>query len=171
MKKHLHDYLRGKQYSGIYLIGTGFLTATIGALPFLFALDAFFQGLQAALLPFSIVEFGRGAMQWGFVVRNRARLSALLWEAPRQFYEQEQRRIAAERKFNYRLRFLTLVILACGLGFALLGSVGNLGPFTTGTGVGLSLQTALLLVNDLFAGMRQGIYAYFLQRFSGGSGD
>ena len=88
-----------------------------------------------------------------------------LAKQPREAAETEERRME-QVMLNFRkYQKVEMLLFLLGFAFVVGGAFGNMGDFTLGTGVGLTIQAAFTLVFDLFAAYRGGFYQHELKMF------
>lgn len=160
--RHLREHLEGEHKSARFLIFTGILTAIAASVLFSFFSLPYGKSLLLSALPFSYLQIMRGGIQYFRTARLKESLTGLARNASRTYYEEEKVRTGnLSRQLNFFMAAET-GFLILGLVLVLLASLGNLGYSTLGIGIGCLVQSALLLVNDLFASLRLGIYRHFL---------
>ena len=148
MEERLHTYLLG------------------GALPLATLPTPFWRGFSVAVLALALIEFWSG---WQFANRYRdlqERLPALLARHPARYRAEELERCGRLEQQYARQRTVVLLFLVLGITLALLGGVVQARPLTMGMGYGLCLQGAILLVLDLAAQWRNGIYYQQVDHFN-----
>ncbi len=166
MKERLHSYLLGERKAGrAYLLFAVAATAA-GILLLLTVPGPFWQGVSTAVLAIALIEYWAG---WQFLSRYRrlrGRLPDLLENRPTRYRDEELQRCEALEQRYARQRSVVILFIVLGISLALLGGVVHPRPLTMGMGYGLCLQGAVLLVLDLAAQWRNGIYYQQVDHFN-----
>lgn len=166
MEERLHTFLLGERRAGrTYLLLAG--AAIIGGiLPMVVLPTPFWQGFSVAVLALALIELWSG---WQFVNRYRdlqERLPSLLAKHPARYRAEELQRCERLEQQYARQRAVVILFIVLGITLALLGGVAESRPLTMGMGYGLCLQGAILLVLDLGAQWRNGIYYQQVDHFN-----
>lgn len=166
MKERLHSYLLGERKAGrTYLLFAAAATVA-GVVPLITVPTPFWQGVSTAVLAIALIEYWAG---WQFLRRYRRlqeRLPALLENQPTRYRDEELRRCEVLEQRYARQRSVVILFIVLGISLALLGGVVHPRPLTMGMGYGLCLQGAVLLVLDLAAQWRNGIYYQQVDHFN-----
>lgn len=165
-ERHLYSYLRGQRQTGWGLTAACAVAALLNALALWLDPGLFSFGLAAASLPVAGVQGWLGLSLLRSVAIWRRKLPELLQSDPLAFKRLETDRTDRDLHNLQQRRNGMLTLWLLGLALALIGSVGEKGPFPLGSGIGLALQSAILLMIDLFSGLRLGLYRHFLQKES-----
>ena len=163
MKNRLEKHLRAERKDAFKIMLFGASATAIGIVLAWTKISSFTQGFGAALSILSLLPLWSGIHLLGEVRRLKPYLPGLLASHPARFRSEEIDRCDRnERHFNRQRNFLIL-FLFMGIILALLGGVLQQSPFTMGTGFGLCLESAVLLVFDLAAQWRNTLYRQRLE--------
>ena len=161
-QNRLQEYLKGERASAIALLLIGILSAAIAFFMNLFLEADLGQGLMISIFCLSALQLLRGGIQFRQAQQLSPELPFLLNTHPHEFYQKEDARTEKQaRKLNGFILAET-IILALGISMALWGSIGQENSFSVGLGVGCMVQSALLIVHDIYANLRLGLYRDFL---------
>ena len=159
MNHQERDYLSGERNTGLFLLCWGALSGT--AIYILDQLPAgtFEEGLCASFFPLALLQLVKGGLM--FFNWHRLRPD---FEGGSRSKSAERPRIEKAAQINQFERILEFVLIAVGMGFALLGSIGNWSEYYLSMGIGMMVQAALLFAANLFTGFRLSIYQHYLER-------
>lgn len=165
MENMMRAYFQSEKNGGVFLLVWGIIASTAGC--YLFScVDGFLEkGIAYPLVAIAMIHLVTGGIIY---FRTDAQLRALLKGlelTPREMLAEEIPRMQTVMAKFERFKMVELTLVFLGLIFAIGGSLGGFGQFMFGTGVGLSLQSAISLIFDLFAAQRGGFYLHELNKF------
>jgi hypothetical protein len=151
----MQHYFAAEKAEGLFFMCVG--VATLGAgLAFWFR-RAFLRGVACPLVAIALIQLLVGGTVYGRTDGQVTALEHQLQTEPRQYRAEElQRMDIVNRNFD-RYRNIEMGLLASGI--ALLAAAWwRRRPTLSGVGLGLALQSALMLVLDFFAEARADLY-------------
>jgi len=165
MEDRLSYYLLGERKTGRLYLFFAVITMLAGIAVFQTLFAPFWRGLSIAILAIALIEYW---VSWQFLQRYRrlkTTLPAMLKTNPTRYRSEEMERCEQLEQHYGRQRGIVILFIVLGMTLALLGGVVQARPLTMGMGFGLCLQGAILLVLDLAAQWRHGIYAQQVEHF------
>lgn len=123
------------------------------------------KGMLFPCLIFGVVLLWLGF--FGFL-NNRKRLREArhsFENQPENWVEKELVRMQLRAKSVKKFQSMDMLLFILGFALICSGAFGVLGSFALGTGVGLTAQTAFVLVFNLISGYLGGLYEYELTRY------
>ena len=162
LQDEMHQYLRKEMRGGFVLMAMGAPAVALGG--GLLAQDrALWRGFAYPVLIIGALEFAGGLLFSARTPRQVRKLERDFAEAPIATRDAELRRM---RRINLQftlIEALEVTLLTGGIGLAAVGGVTR-NETLTGVGLGLALESAGLLVFDVFAGQRATQYRHSLER-------
>ncbi|MEM1327472.1 MAG: hypothetical protein AAGI23_16035 [Bacteroidota bacterium] len=165
MKENIEAYHIAEKQEALFMIIWGGLWLIVGVVMLLQAEEALYVGIAYSIIPLCGLQFVGGWRNMIAYTRRYRQIVEMLKQEEKKMGELEKIRIL---NIQIRLRFYRLaeqILFGLGFLFLLLGGLGGWSVFLTGSGIGLLLMSAVLLVQDLFAEWRSGIYLSELQSF------
>jgi len=165
MEMHIQAYFKKEKEGALLFILVASITilGSLGAL-YYFPFSLLVRGAAAALIAIGLLQLGVGLT---VLLRTKKQTKLLLQQLSQQtsqFYTEEISRMDKVMANFKIIRKVELILILMGLVFALMGSLGNMGHFIIGTGLGLCVQSVCSLLIDLSAEWRAGLYLYHLQK-------
>ncbi|MEO1626461.1 MAG: hypothetical protein AAFV25_14995 [Bacteroidota bacterium] len=160
----LHSHFRSEKQAGLLFLAIGAAALLLLAIAWNMDLGALWSGLAPPVAFISLIQLTTGAFLY---LRSDAQLGRLqeLYRQDRQaFMAQEGKRLSRVNRNFRTYRTIELCLFFLGLFVFFMGTMGQWGDFSTGLGMGLAIQTAILLVLDLFAGWRSDLYEAQVRR-------
>ena len=164
MERELRTYFKAEKQESLLFLGLGLLALLIG-LGFVFcAEDARWRGMALPLMGIACIQLIVGGTVFFRTDRQVQELLTLLHSKPKDYQQIELQRMEKVNA-NFKIyRNVELLLLLLGLVFCFMGALGNWGKFILGSGIGLALQSGIMLVLDLFAEWRAGLYTHKVRR-------
>ncbi len=164
MEQHLRQYFKAEKEGAIIFMMAGF-SAIVGSILFwTFFPHIIVKGIAVSAGLIALVQLGVGASVYFKTNKQVNQLLTQFKSKPSEFYKSETHRMEAVMSSFKTIRKVEMGIFVLGIVLALAGSVGELGWFMTGTGVGLCVQSAVSLLLDLSAEWRSGMYLHHLKK-------
>jgi len=164
MEKHLRQYFKAEKEGAIIFMMAGF-SAIVGSILFwTFFPHVIVKGIAVSAGLIALVQLGVGASVYFKTNKQVHQLLNQFKSKPSEFYKTETNRMEVVMANFKTIRKVEMGVFVLGIILALAGSIGELGWFTTGTGVGLCLQSAVSLLLDLSAEWRGGLYLHHLKK-------
>ena len=165
MEIHIQAYFKKEKEGALLFILVGSI-AILGSLTALYFFPSSFlvRGAATALIAIGLLQVGLGLNIFLRTDKQSKNLLQQLSKNPIQYYSEETNRMDKVMSNFKIIRKVELVLILLGLVFALMGSLGQMGHFIIGTGLGLCVQSVCSLLIDLSAEWRAGLYFYHLQK-------
>lgn len=165
MEIHIQAYFKKEKEGALLFILVGSI-AILGSLTalYFFPFSFLVRGTAAALIAIGLFQVVLGLNVFLRTDKQTKNLLQQLSQQPSQYYSEETSRIDKVMANFKIIRKVELVLILLGLVFALMGSLGHMGHFIIGTGLGLCVQSVCSLLIDLSAEWRAGLYLYHLQK-------
>ncbi len=153
----LERYFAGEKAESLLFVGVGLVAIVIAALCWTVLKRPLTSGLAWPLLVVGLIQVGVGGGVYLRTDRQVAELQALLARDPAAYVAAEGPRMAAVMRNFVLYRYTEIALLVIGLGLSLWGwRAGH--AFWLGVGIGLALQSGLMLVADGYAEARGRTY-------------
>ena len=163
MNQPLLSYFKQEKIESITFLGLGFLTLLIASSTWLLLVDSFYQGMAIPLAIMGMIELIMGIIGYSRSDRQFALLLDKIQQDPSAFVKQErQRMMRVIRNFDL-FRWTGLTLCFVGIGMLLASLIAPEAAFWTGLGLGLFLQSAILLTLDILAKKRAGKYYAWIE--------
>ncbi len=157
MEHIIKSYKSLQRLSKIYFV-FGSIASLIGLLLFVFEQDPMVDGISLPFLLIGIIQMG-GAFRDYFSVDDRLRMFAKEKKIPEaELYDREIEYARSITKRSRESRRAKNGLFFFGFGWCLLGTLGRWGAYSIGTGLGLSLQSAFLLIFNLLKEYQLGLF-------------
>ncbi|MCO6491219.1 MAG: hypothetical protein J5I98_22575 [Phaeodactylibacter sp.] len=167
MEKRFDEYLRGERRTGLFLAGWGVLSAAAVVVGYSRWPGGLMEALAFAVVSVSLVQIWAGGRRLAQARRLRRELHPIVEIAPPSFAAQEIPRLEKRERSALRRRFIEQALFVMGMCFALAGGFRLSGEFWLGTGMGLCVQMAVLLVATLTSQWRDAVYRNEIERERG----
>lgn len=164
MESRLRTYFAEEKKESLLFMALG-LVMTMAGLACIFYMEGLqWKGAAFPLLVIAGIQLVVGATVYFRTDGQVSRLVEELQNNPSDFYDKEIDRMEVVNRNFKNYRTIEFLLFLLGFFFALMGSLGKWGAFTTGLGAGLALQSAIMMALDLFAEFRAGTYSHFLKK-------
>ena len=120
--------------------------------------DIFWRAMSFSVLPLSFIQLLTGIRNLIFVNRKKSNFLSTLKEDFKEGVEKEKLRILNSQIRLRVYRVIEQILFFIGFLFMFIGGVLGLSVFLAGSGIGIMLQAAVLLIQDLFAEWRTSLY-------------
>jgi hypothetical protein len=157
MEEHLIPYFAAEKQESLLFMLAG--VAAVGVSIWLFVTGSRYKGMAYPLIAVAAIQFVVGGTVYFRTDSQVAALQARFQQAPAEFKAEETQRMDVVVK-NFKIyKWIEIALLAAGiaLAFALRGK-----DLWYAVGLGLIIQSSLMLVLDLFAEKRAGDYLRFI---------
>ena len=165
-ERHLFQYFKAEKTNAIYMMGIGMVSILSSIFFTLIWSGLFWKGLALSLSLIGLMQLCLGFI---FFLRNGSQVEKLkgaLAYTPQKVILEESLRMKKLSKNLTILRNLETGFVFIGMILCFLWMSNFLGEFSFGTGVGLIIQSALLLVIHILGEWRADIYAHHLHQVS-----
>lgn len=166
MERVLRQYLAAEKQAGLLFLAIGVIALSVGLLSIFSFQTMVWKGMASALIPIALLQLTVGSTIYFRTNKQLSNLLDQLAKNPNLFVREELERM---NKINAQFKIyrnVELLLFLLGFVFVLMGGLANWGMLTLGIGIGLSSQCALMLILDLFAEFRAGMYTHQLESFS-----
>ncbi|MCB9049412.1 MAG: hypothetical protein H6556_08280 [Lewinellaceae bacterium] len=167
MERRFHAYLWGERCTGLFLAGWAVLSASAAGLAYHYWPGKLLQAMLMVVCLLSLVQLRAGVRRLWQARRLKKALHPIVEIAPPSFAAQEIPRLEDREQVAMRRRFLEQALFVMGLCFALAGGFRVSGDFLLGTGIGLCIQMAVLLIVTLTSQWRDSVYRNEVERERG----
>ncbi len=153
-KLYINSYWKAERHESLFLIGWGILSVVVGIVLLLrYSNEPFTQGFSYVIMPMGAIFCLSGVIA---LVRHTLRAMKNMDQS--DLVAQEQSR--AKRLLHYLGNWRTLdqLLFLVGFGMMLLGGLFDFGVFMAGSGIGLTIQSVVLFIKDLWALWRTSLY-------------
>jgi hypothetical protein len=159
----IEKYFNAEKAESLLFIGFGIFAIILSVYFFFFIKDTFWKGLAIPLVFFSLIQIVIGATIFTRSPKDNLRVENILKFVPHKIESEEIPRMEKVMKnFVYYHYFEIAMIF---IGIILMYTLSNYG-FLKGFGLGLFIQSTVLLSLDFFAERRGHIYLEYLNQLS-----
>ena len=167
MERRFNAYLRSERWMALFSIGWGALSAVAAGWAYRHWQGELFWALLFTIFLLSLVQVWAGIRRLLKARSLRNELHSIVEIAPPTFAALELPRLDKRELSFVRRRFIEQALFVMGLCFALAGSFGISGQSLLGTGIGLCVQMAVLLIITLTSQWRDSLYRNEIERERG----
>ncbi|MEM8526225.1 MAG: hypothetical protein AAGG68_16410 [Bacteroidota bacterium] len=158
LDRNIINFYRAERKEAVFMLFWGFLATGVVIWVLFWVEEIFWRGMAFSALPLSSIQLLTGVRNLIFVNRKRSDILTNMGEDVKKAIEAEKLRILNSQIRLRVYRIIEQVLFCLGFLFMLLGGIVGLSVFLAGSGIGIMLQAAILLVQDLFAEWRTGLY-------------
>ncbi len=152
--RYIVDYFKGEKQESFIFIAAGLLAMAMAYYGFMVADDVLYFGAAVPLAGIGLIELIVGG---SIASKTNSQIKALLEKcesSPSTFKSDELARMEDVMK-NFKIyRTIEQVLFIAGLIFLVLGLTDQISRYMAGVGIGLMLQSSVMLFLDLFAELR-----------------
>lgn len=157
MEEHLLPYFAAEKQESLLFMLVG--AAAVAVSVWLFVTGSRYKGMAYPLVAVAAIQFVVGGTVYFRTDRQVSELQVQFQHAPAAFKAEETKRMAVVVK-NFKIyKWIEIALLAAGIALVL-ALRGN--DLWYAVGIGLIIQSALMLVLDLFAEKRAEEYLSFI---------
>ncbi len=158
MTAQMEDYLEAERAESRLFVGLGVLSVAGGAVALAASDRPALHGASLPVMGVGLIQLLVGGSVWWRTEQQMAALRAQIQTAPGQYVADETRRMQGVNDNFVIYRWTELSLLGAGLAAGATGYALD-EDFVTGLGLGLALQSAIMLGLDYFAEKRGHAYA------------
>jgi hypothetical protein len=158
MTARMEDYLRAERGESRLFVGLGVLSVAGGAVALATSDRPALRGASLPLMGVGLIQLVVGGSVWWRTEGQMATLREQIRTAPGQYVADETQRMRAVNDSFVIYRWTELSLLGAGLAAGATGYALD-EEFVAGLGLGLALQSAIMLGLDYFAEKRGHAYA------------
>jgi hypothetical protein len=165
VKENIDAYHIAEKQEALFMIGWGGVWVAMSIVALLYAQDELYVGIAYSIIPLGVLQLIGGLRNLFSYSSRYSSLIELLKTDWRKAAEVEKLRVL---NIQIRIRFYKIgeqTLFVVGLLLLLIGGIGGWRVFLVGSGIGLLLMSAVLMIQDLFSAWRSGIYLSELQSF------
>ncbi len=167
--RYIVEYFKGEKQESFIFIAAGLVAMALAYYGFMIADDTLYFGAAVPLAGIGLIELIVGG---SIATKTNEQIKALLEtreSSPSTFKSYELSRMEDVMK-NFRIyRTIEQVFFIVGLLFMVLGLTDRISRYMAGVGIGLMLQSSVMLFLDLFAELRGKEYIRRLSKEHFGS--
>lgn len=164
MESKFNGYLRGERWTAMFLICWALLTSGLAALGYGHWHGNLFRALAFTVGLLSTVQAWAGARKLMQANRLQRELRSIVRIAPPSFAAQEIPRLDKRVQMAQQRRLIEQALFIMGMCFTLAGILRFSGRFLLGAGIGLCVQSAVLLLVTLTGQWRDALYRNEVER-------
>jgi len=168
MNQPLRAYFRQEKNENMAYLSLGSFSMLIAMLVWIFVSDSFIEGMA---IPLAVMGCIKLLVGWVSYTRDKQRFVDMLdtiQQNPADFVKQERQRMLRVIH-NYDLyRWTGIILCLTGIGMSALSLLAKDTSFWAGLGIGLFVQSAILLLLDLIAEKRAGRYVAWIEEMKNG---
>ena len=148
------DYFKGEKQESFIFIAAGLVATALAYYGFMVADDVIYFGAAVPLAGIGLIELIVGISIAGKTNKQIKDLLEVRESSPSTFNADELLRMEDVMK-NFKIyRTIEQVLFIAGLIFMVLGLTDKISKYMAGVGIGLMLQSSVMLFLDLFAELR-----------------
>ncbi len=167
MERRFDLYIWGERATALFLMGWGLLSAAAAAWAYACWPGKMLWALLLTVCLLSLLQVYAGIRRLLQARLLKRELHPIVEIAPPSFAAQELPRIDKREQSAMRRRFIEQALFILGMCFALAGGLRLSGQFLLGTGLGLCVQSAVLLIITLTSQWRDAVYRNEIEREKG----
>jgi hypothetical protein len=156
----IHSYFQAEKSESLLFLAVG-IVALLAGIFFLLRGSNFQKGMSYPLMTIALIQIVVGASVYFRTDAQVARLLALYRSDPAEYRAQELPRMEKVNRSFDVYKIIESGLVAAGI-FLMLYFRGRSAVWM-GAGLGLSLQSALMLILDFFAESRADVYSKFIK--------
>lgn len=152
--RYIVDYFKGEKQESFIFISAGLVAIAMAYYGFIVAEDMLYFGAAVPLAGIGLIELIVGVSIASKTNKQIKELLEMRESSPSTFKSDEIQRMEGVMK-NFKIfRTIEQVLFIVGLLFMILGLADKLSRYWAGVGIGLMLQSSVMLFLDLFAELR-----------------
>ena len=156
--RYIVDYFKGEKQESFIFISAGLVAMVLAYYGFMVADDMVYFGAAVPLAGIGLIELIVGGSIASKTDKQIKELLEIRESSPDTFKSDELTRMEASMK-NFRIyRTIEQVLFITGLILMVLGLTDRISRYLAGVGIGLMLQSSVMLFLDLFAELRAKEY-------------
>lgn len=167
MESRFNAYLMGERLTGLFLILWALATSGLAAWGYGHWPGDLFRALALTVCLLSILQVWAGARRLKLATQLKQELQSIVELAPPSFAAQELPRLDKRLQSAQGRRLIEQALFILGLCFTLAGGLRFSSQFVLGTGMGLCIQSAILLLVTLTGQWRDALYRNEIERERG----
>jgi hypothetical protein len=149
--KFVSDYFNAEKFESIFFISAGIIATLIGLYFWFWIKESYFKGMAIALFFIALIQLVVGGTVYVRSPKDIIRVNEMIQNTPEKIQTEEIPRMVSVMK-NFQLyRYIEIALICVGV-FLFIYFSKHL--FWKGLGLGLAIQSALMLVLDFFAEKR-----------------
>ncbi len=158
MVRQMEDYLGAERTESKLFVGVGALSLLGGAVALAATDSPMLQGASLPVMGVGLIQLAVGGSVWWRTEAQMGALRTAILTTPGQYVADETRRMKQVNDNFVIYRWTELSLLGAGVAMGATGHALD-EDFVTGLGLGLAVQSALMLGLDYFAERRGHTYA------------
>ena len=161
MKQQFLSYYQSeRQNAGMRILASLAMIVLVGIGYYFYPLDVV-KGVAAAVIPLGFFQMVRGVVKFK---KANQRYKNVANSIQKSYLQTEIERLNSEMPSFKLHRNIEIILIVSGIVLVLLGGIGKLGLFMLGTGIGLSLHSAISLYLELIAEWYAGLFVNRIQK-------
>lgn len=165
LNEAIAQHFLSEKKSGLALVILSVLALSVVVLILSFHLGKFELGVVFPTATIAFLQFFFGAKLYYQSKRQSQFLKKEMTGSPKKAISAEQARVEKAMGKLDKSKQILMLLFVLGFAFVIGGAFCNMGDFTLGTGIGLTVQSALTMVCELLTAYRTGFYLHELRVF------
>jgi len=158
LERNIINFYKSERKEAIFMLLWGAMTTGLVVWVLFWIEEIFWRGMGFSILPLSFIQLLTGVRNLIFVNRKKSNFLITIKEDFKKAVKEEKLRILNSQIRLRVYRVIEQILFFLGFFFMFLGGVFGLSVFLAGSGIGIMLQIAVLLIQDLFAEWRTSLY-------------
>lgn len=158
LERNIINFYKAERKEAVFMLLWGTITTSIVVGVLFFTEEIFWKAMGFSALPLSFIQLLTGVRNLFFVNRKKSNFLSVVKEDFKKAVKNEKLRILNSQIRLRVYRVIEQILFFIGFLFMFLGGVLGLSVFLAGSGIGIMLQAAVLLIQDLFAEWRTSLY-------------
>ncbi|MEL6718037.1 MAG: hypothetical protein AAFP82_04920 [Bacteroidota bacterium] len=158
LERNIINFYRAERKEALFMLLWGVIVTGITIWALFQIEEIFWRGMSFSVLPLSFIQLLTGVRNLLFANRKKSNIvNGIKTETEKAIDTEKIRTLNSQIRLRI-YRVIEQILFCLGFLFMLIGGVFSLSVFLAGSGIGIMLQTAVLLIQDLFAEWRTSLY-------------
>jgi len=158
LERNIINFYKAERKEAVFMLLWGIIITSLVVGILFWTEEVFWKAMGFSVLPLSFIQLLTGIRNLLFVNRKKINFLSVMKEDFKKAVENEKLRILNSQIRLRIYRIIEQILFFIGFLFMFLGGVLGLSVFLAGSGIGIMLQAAVLLIQDLFAEWRTSLY-------------
>ncbi|MEN0045554.1 MAG: hypothetical protein AAF806_00705 [Bacteroidota bacterium] len=158
LEGNIINFYKAERKEAVFMLLWGMMITGVVVGVLFWTDEIFWKAMGFSVLPLSFLQLLTGIRNLFFVNKKRSNFLSIVKEDFKEAVEKEKLRILNSQIRLRVYRIIEQILFFLGFLFMFLGGVLGLSVFLAGSGIGIMLQAAVLLIQDLFAEWRTSLY-------------
>jgi hypothetical protein len=158
---NIRNYFTAERNESILFVAVGLIACVFATYFFLYPKESFYRGMAFPLIAVALIQLTVGSSVWLRSSKDITRVEQIILQSPEKIKTEEIPRMEVVMKNFVIYRYVEMALLLAGL---ICMFIFNTMPLVKGIGIGLFIQSALMLAFDFFAEKRGAEYLEYLKK-------